>query len=79
MLSAAHCEEKQETCQDIQDLNLGSVTFLEENGDRGWLLDDGSHLRGFCMFTNCCDVVLISVIFPVKSTLKFVLKERLKQ
>ena len=74
-----HYKEKQETCQDIQYLHLGSVTFLEENGDRGWSLNDGSHVGGFCMFTNCCDVVLISVISPVKSTLKILLKERLKR
>lgn len=34
-----HYKEKQETCQDIQYLNPGSVTFLEENGDRDWLLE----------------------------------------
>ena len=43
-----HYKEKQETCQDIQYLNLGWVTFLEENGDKDWLLDDGSQESFAC-------------------------------
>lgn len=56
-----------------------SVTFLEGEEDRGWVLGDGSYLGGFCVFSNHCDIVLIVVVFPIIPIFKNLLKERLKK
>lgn len=43
------------------------------------MLDNGSGLEGFCVFANHCYMVLIFVVFRVKSMLKNVLRERFKK